>query len=34
MNWVNRATEPCIIAFVLVDAKPVVAGNKMLDSTG
>jgi quercetin dioxygenase-like cupin family protein len=33
-NWVNRGTEPCIIAFVLVDAKPVVAGDRKLDATG
>jgi len=33
-NWVNRSTEPCIIAFVLVDAKPVVAGARRLDATG
>jgi quercetin dioxygenase-like cupin family protein len=22
-NWVNNGTEPCVIAFVLIDAKPV-----------
>ena len=33
-NWVNRGTEPCIIAFVLVDAKPVVIGDRRLDATG
>jgi quercetin dioxygenase-like cupin family protein len=33
-NWVNRSTEPCIIAFVLVDAKPVVAGDRKLDAMG
>ena len=21
-NWVNRGTEPCVIAFVLIDAQP------------
>jgi hypothetical protein len=21
-NWVNRGTQPCVIAFVLVAAKP------------
>jgi quercetin dioxygenase-like cupin family protein len=25
-NWVNRGTEPCTIAFVLVDAAPVTNG--------
>ena len=33
-NWVNRSTEPCVIAFVLVDAKPVVAGDRRLDAIG
>jgi mannose-6-phosphate isomerase-like protein (cupin superfamily) len=22
-NWVNRGSEPCVIAFVLIDAKPI-----------
>jgi quercetin dioxygenase-like cupin family protein len=33
-NWVNRGTEPCVIAFVLVDAKPVKAAGKVLDAIG
>jgi quercetin dioxygenase-like cupin family protein len=33
-NWVNKGTEPCQIAFVLVDAKPVVAGGKTLNAEG
>jgi quercetin dioxygenase-like cupin family protein len=33
-NWVNRSTEPCVIAFVLVDAKPVKAAGKVLDAIG
>jgi quercetin dioxygenase-like cupin family protein len=33
-NWVNRGTEPCIIAFVLVDAKPVAVGDRMLRAIG
>jgi len=33
-NWVNRGTEPCVIAFVLVDAKPVVVGDGRLDAIG
>jgi quercetin dioxygenase-like cupin family protein len=29
-NWVNRGTEPCVMAFVLIDAKPVdVAGTTL-----
>ena len=33
-NWVNRGTEPCVIAFVLVDAKPVVIGDRRLNAIG
>jgi mannose-6-phosphate isomerase-like protein (cupin superfamily) len=33
-NWVNRGTEPCVIAFVLVDAKPVEVGGKVLRAEG
>ena len=33
-NWVNRGTEPCVIAFVLISAKPVSAGGKRLDAHG
>ena len=33
-NWVNRGTEPCVIAFVLVAAKPVTAGGKVLNAQG
>jgi hypothetical protein len=33
-NWVNRGTEACVIAFVLVDAKPVKSGGKVLDAVG
>jgi mannose-6-phosphate isomerase-like protein (cupin superfamily) len=29
-NWVNRGTEPCVIAFVLAAAKPVQRGGKAL----
>ena len=29
-NWVNRGSEPCVIAFVLVDAEPAIAGKKVL----
>src|SRR6266581_4438002 len=29
-NWINRGTEPCVIAFVLIAAKPVEAGGKVL----
>jgi quercetin dioxygenase-like cupin family protein len=33
-NWVNRAAVPCVIAFVLVDAKPVVVAGKVLHASG
>ena len=32
--WVNRGKVPCVIAFVLVDAKPVTAGGKVLNAFG
>jgi hypothetical protein len=33
-NWVNNGTVPCVIAFVLVTAKPVAAGGKVLNAQG
>ena len=33
-NWINRGTAPCLIAFVLVDAKPVEVGGKVLNAVG
>jgi quercetin dioxygenase-like cupin family protein len=33
-NWINRGTEPCVIAFVLIAAKPVEAGGKVLPAFG
>jgi quercetin dioxygenase-like cupin family protein len=33
-NWINRGTEPCVIAFTLVSAKPVSAGGKTLAAQG
>ena len=33
-NWVNNGTEPCVIAFVLIDAKPVSVSGKTLEATG
>jgi quercetin dioxygenase-like cupin family protein len=33
-NWVNNGTEPCVIAFVLIDAKPVTAGGRTLEAVG
>ena len=33
-DWVNSGKEACVIAFVLVSAKPVVAGGKALEASG
>jgi quercetin dioxygenase-like cupin family protein len=33
-NWVNRGSEPCVIAFVLIAAKSVTAGGKVLPAQG
>ncbi|HEY5280916.1 MAG TPA: cupin domain-containing protein [Pseudolabrys sp.] len=33
-NWVNRGPEVCVIAFVLVSAKPVTANGKPLNAEG
>ena len=33
-NWINNGTEACVIAFVLIDAKPVTAGGKRLEAEG
>jgi mannose-6-phosphate isomerase-like protein (cupin superfamily) len=33
-NWTNPGTEPCIIAFVLIAAKPVERAGKLLGATG
>lgn len=33
-NWVNRGSEACVIAFVLISAKPVTAAGKPLNAVG
>ena len=33
-NWINKGTKPCVIAFALIDAKPVSAGGKVLNAVG
>jgi quercetin dioxygenase-like cupin family protein len=33
-NWVNHGAEACVIAFVLIDAKPVEAGGGTLRAEG
>jgi mannose-6-phosphate isomerase-like protein (cupin superfamily) len=33
-NWINKGSEPCVIAFTLVSAKSVTAGGKTLAAQG
>jgi len=33
-NWVNRGSEPCIIAFCLIAANPVGVGGTTLEAVG
>jgi quercetin dioxygenase-like cupin family protein len=33
-NWQNRGSEPCRIAFILIDARPVEVGGKLLSAHG
>ena len=33
-NWVNHGTAPCVLAVILVDAKSVEAGGKVLPAQG
>ncbi len=33
-NWINNGAVPCRIAFVLIDAKPVTVGGKVLPAHG
>jgi quercetin dioxygenase-like cupin family protein len=33
-NWVNRGAEPCVIAFVLVAARPVERNGRKLNAVG
>jgi quercetin dioxygenase-like cupin family protein len=33
-NWVNRGSAPCVLAVVLIDAKSVEAGGKVLPAVG
>jgi quercetin dioxygenase-like cupin family protein len=33
-NWINRGPEPCVLAIVLVSAKSVEAGGKVLPAVG
>jgi quercetin dioxygenase-like cupin family protein len=33
-NWINNGSAPCVIAFALIDGKPVSAGGKVLNAVG
>ena len=33
-NWINRGTEPCVLAVILISAKSVEAGGKVLPAVG
>jgi quercetin dioxygenase-like cupin family protein len=33
-NWVNRGSAPCVLAVILIDAKSVEAGGKILPAMG
>jgi len=33
-NWINRGTEPCVLAVILIAAKSVEAGGKVLPAVG
>jgi quercetin dioxygenase-like cupin family protein len=33
-NWINNGSEPCVIAFVLISAKCVTAGGRVLPAQG
>jgi quercetin dioxygenase-like cupin family protein len=33
-DWINRSPAPCVIAFVLIDARPVELGGKTLAAHG
>jgi hypothetical protein len=33
-NWVNRGSAPCVLAVILIDAKSVEAGGKVLPAAG
>jgi quercetin dioxygenase-like cupin family protein len=33
-NWINAGTAPCVIAFILIDAKPASVGGESLEAVG
>ncbi|HVA34622.1 MAG TPA: cupin domain-containing protein, partial [Stellaceae bacterium] len=33
-NWINRGTVPCVVAFVLIDAKPLTIGGATAHAVG
>jgi mannose-6-phosphate isomerase-like protein (cupin superfamily) len=32
-TWINNGSEPCVLAGIVIDAKPVQAGGKVLEAT-
>ena len=32
-TWINKGSAPCVLAFAIIDAKPVAAGGKILEAT-
>jgi mannose-6-phosphate isomerase-like protein (cupin superfamily) len=33
-NWVNRGPAPCVLAVILISARPVEAGGQVLSAVG
>jgi quercetin dioxygenase-like cupin family protein len=33
-NWINRGAKPCVVAFILIDAKPLTVGGKAAQAVG
>lgn len=33
-NWINRGTKSCVVAFILIDAKPLTIGGKVAPAVG
>jgi hypothetical protein len=33
-NWINRGTQSCVLAVILIHAQPVEAGGKVLTAFG
>jgi len=33
-NWINNGAEPCLVAFVMIDARPVTVAGRKLEAEG